>query len=104
MTFLQGADSNAPTIAWAINFLAQNQEIQAKAFQEIKKPHVLDSDPFGNGKVAYIDAFTKEVGRYFTILRLAMPKEVTAPVVYNGVTIPKGTMIILNAWACNRGM
>ena len=90
-------------MAWGIIFLAHHPEIQEKAFEEIKKSHALDNDPFENGKVPYVDAVTKELGRYYTILRLAMPKEVTAPVVYNGVTIPKGTMVILNSWACNRG-
>jgi 3-hydroxyphenylacetate 6-hydroxylase len=104
LSIMAGADSNAPSVAWGVNFLAHNPDLQEKAFQEIKNSHVLDSDPFGNGKVPYVNAFTKEVGRYYSILRLAMPKETTAPVVYNGVTIPKGTMVLLNSWACNRGM
>ncbi|KAH8691991.1 cytochrome P450 [Talaromyces proteolyticus] len=102
LSIMAGADSNTPTIAWGIIFLAHNPEIQDKAFQEIKESQVLDNDPFGNGKVPYVDAFTKELNRYYTILRLAMPKEVTAPVKYNGTIIPKGTMVILNSWACNR--
>ena len=65
--------------------------------------HILDGDPFGNGKLPYVDAVTKELGRYYTILRLNMPKDVAAPLVNNGVTIPKGTMIILNSRACNWG-
>ncbi|CRG92012.1 3-hydroxyphenylacetate 6-hydroxylase [Talaromyces islandicus] len=101
LSIMAGADSNTPTVAWGITFLAHNPTIQKKAFQEIKKSGVLESDPFGNGKVPYVDAVTKELSRYYTILRLAMPKEVTEPVVYNGVTIPKGTMIMLNSWACN---
>lgn len=90
-------------MAWGITFLAHNPAIQEKAFQEIKKSGVLESDPFGNGKVPYVDAVTKELNRYYSILRLAMPKEVTEPVVYNGATIPKGTMVMLNSWACNHG-
>lgn len=32
-----------------------------------------------------------------------MPKEATVVVNYNGIVIPKGTMIFLNTWACNHG-
>lgn len=41
--------------------------------------------------------------RSYTVLPLAMPRATTAPVQFEGHTIPEGTMVFLNAWACNRG-
>lgn len=43
------------------------------------------------------------VGRYFTVLRLGLPRLSTRDITYNGTVIPKGTTFFLNAWACNMG-
>jgi 3-hydroxyphenylacetate 6-hydroxylase len=37
------------------------------------------------------------------VLRLALPRASIRDIVYEGVTIPKGTVVFLNAWACNMG-
>lgn len=39
--------------------------------------------------------------RYFTVLRLALPRVSIKDVTYQGVTIPAGTVYFVNAWACN---
>ena len=41
--------------------------------------------------------------RYFTVLRLALPRASIKDVTYEGVVIPKGTVYFINAFACNRG-
>lgn len=41
--------------------------------------------------------------RYFTVLRLALPRTSIKDMTYEGNVIPKGTVFFLNAWACNRG-
>ena len=41
--------------------------------------------------------------RYFTVLRLALPRATIKDIEYEGVTLEKGTVIFLNAWACNMG-
>jgi 3-hydroxyphenylacetate 6-hydroxylase len=43
------------------------------------------------------------VGRFFTVLRLALPRTSIRDITYNGAVIPKGTVFFLNAWACNMG-
>lgn len=40
-------------------------------------------------------------GRYYTVLRLALPRASIKDITYQGVVIPKGTVYFLNAWACN---
>jgi 3-hydroxyphenylacetate 6-hydroxylase len=41
--------------------------------------------------------------RFFTVLRLALPRTSIRDVTYEGIVIPKGTVFFLNAWACNMG-
>lgn len=41
--------------------------------------------------------------RYFLVLRLSLPKLTNKVFVYEGKTIPIGTNIFLNLWACNMG-
>jgi hypothetical protein len=41
--------------------------------------------------------------RFFTVLRLALPRTSIRDITYQGIVIPKGTVFFLNAWACNMG-
>jgi len=59
------------------------------------------TDSEAEGGVPYIMAFTREVLRYFTALRLALPRSNESDVRYNEILIPRGSTIFLNAWACN---
>ena len=49
----------------------------------------------------YITAFTREVLRYFSVLRLALPRATQRDVKYEDMVIPEGSTVFLNAWACN---
>jgi 3-hydroxyphenylacetate 6-hydroxylase len=101
-SMMAGSDSSQPTIGWAFLLLAHRQDIQARAYEELKTTGVKYS-PEETQDVEYILALVKEVLRFYTPLPLAMPRETTAPVVYKDITIPSGTMMFLNAWACNHG-
>lgn len=39
--------------------------------------------------------------RFYTVLRLALPRATVKDITYQGKLIPAGTTIYLNAWACN---
>lgn len=105
LSMLAGADTTKRSIMWAILLLAHRQDIQEKAYQAIKTadPELLMSPNVAHSKVEYIEAFTKEVGRYFVVQRLALPKATYSEVQWNGATIPPNTLLFLNAWACSRG-
>jgi cytochrome P450 len=84
--------------------LSQRPDLQKTAFEAITTSGALSTDTLAlEGEVPYIMAFTKEVLRYYTPLRLAMPKATKDVVEWQGAKIPKGTMVFLNAWSCNRG-
>lgn len=107
LTMLSGGlDTITTTVAWSIALLAQRPDIQEKAWKEIKEFYSEGQplcDPLDDQKCAYIVALVRECLRYYTVLRLALPHASVKDITYNGVLIPKGTVVFLNAWACNMG-
>ncbi|CAI6094500.1 unnamed protein product [Clonostachys chloroleuca] len=104
LSMMAGADSNQPTMAWAILLLAHRQDIQEKAYNAINDARILDlpSDSYASSKVEYIDALTKEISRYFVVLKLALPKATYSDATWGQATIPANTLVFLNSWACTR--
>lgn len=100
----QGAESSTPSVEWALLKLAQTPSIQEAAYKAIQGAAGDNFDPFLTDQVDYVMAFTQEVHRYFTVLRLALPKAAYTDAIWNGHKIPQGTTVFLNSWACNRGV
>lgn len=99
-----GLDTVTTTLAWAVAMLSQRPDIQQKAWEAIKEANG-EEDPWGDvykePNVPYIVAFVKETLRYFTVLRLALPRATTKDFNYKGMHVPQGSCVFLNAWACN---
>ncbi|OTA64759.1 cytochrome P450 [Hypoxylon sp. EC38] len=104
LSMLAGADTTKRSLMWAILLLAHRPDIQEKAYQAIKDTdaRLLESPRVAHSRVEYIEAFTKEVGRYFVVQRLALPKATYSEVRWNGAIIPPNTLLFLNSWACTR--
>ncbi|KAI1207858.1 cytochrome P450 [Annulohypoxylon truncatum] len=104
LSMMAGADSNQPTLAWACLLLAHRPDIQEKAYSAIVDAGILgqQSDAYASTMVEYIDALTKEIARYFVVLKLALPRATYTDVTWGNATIPAGTVVFLNSWACNR--
>ncbi|KAI1105540.1 cytochrome P450 [Jackrogersella minutella] len=104
LSMLAGADTTKRSLMWAILLLAHRPDIQEKAYQAIKKAdaRLLESPHVAHSKVEYVEAFTKEVGRYFVVQRLALPKATYSQVHWKRATIPPNTLLFLNSWACTR--
>lgn len=107
LTMLSGGlDTVTTQVAWFIALLSQHPEIQDKAAEEIRKFYSEDEpmcDANDDQRCAYIVALVKEALRYYTVLRLALPRVAVKDFLYEGAVIPKGTIVFLNAWACNMG-
>lgn len=108
LTMLSGGlDTITTQVAWSIAMFSQRPDIQETAVKAIKE-YFGDNeplcDPMDDQKCEYINALVRESLRYYTVLRLALPRSSVKDIVYNGVCIPKGTVVFLNAWACNMGM
>lgn len=105
LSMMAGADTSKRTLMWACLLLAHRPDLQQRAYQAIKETDqtLLTNPDVAHSRVAYIEALTKEIGRYFIVLRLALPKATHSEVRWNGAVIPAGTMVFLNSWACSRG-
>jgi 3-hydroxyphenylacetate 6-hydroxylase len=105
LTMLSGGlDTLTTLVAWSIALLAQRSDVQEKAISEISK-HYSTSEPLCDAeddhKCEYIGALVKELLRYYTVLRLSLPRASVKDVMFEGKLIPAGSVIFLNAWACN---
>ncbi|KAJ5419843.1 uncharacterized protein N7487_003393 [Penicillium crustosum] len=105
LTMLSGGlDTVTTLVAWSLNLLAQRPDIQNRAAKAIQEMYGQD-EPMCSAdddqKCAYIAALVRECLRFFTVLRLALPRTSIKDITYKGITIPKGTVFFLNAWACN---
>lgn len=99
-----GNDTVSGTLDWSIAFLAQNPDIQDRALAEIREHYSEDDNlgpATGDKNLPYLSALVRECLRYFTVLRLALPRSTTQDITYNNLRVRKGSIIWLNAWACN---
>jgi phenylacetate 2-hydroxylase len=85
----------------------EGQEYQERAYQEILKAHPNTGEAWGNEfekeDVPYINAIVKEAGRYYTVSNMSLPRKTMTDVQWGAATIPKGTMVLINAQAANHG-
>lgn len=132
LTMLSGGlDTVTTLVAWSIGLLSTRPDVQDKAAKAIQEMYGQD-EPMCSAdddqKCAYVAALVREClryvlpplsedekdststltnfvnsCRYFTVLRLALPRTSIREITYQGIVIPKGTVFFLNAWACNMG-
>ncbi|KAJ5935863.1 hypothetical protein N7454_005161 [Penicillium verhagenii] len=105
LTMLSGGlDTVTTLVAWSIGLLSTRPDVQDKAAKAIQEMYGQD-EPMCSAdddqKCAYVVALVRECLRYFTVLRLALPRTSIRDITYEGTVIPKGTVFFLNAWACN---
>ncbi|KAI0123703.1 cytochrome P450 CYP504B10 [Xylariales sp. AK1849] len=107
LTFLSGGlATESNTIHWSLTLLATRPEIQQIAYESIRKVYPNNEQLFEAGlqdieEVPYISALVRESLRYYTPSRLALPRLAVQSFQYEGKTIPEGTTVILNTFACN---
>ncbi|WOO78093.1 Phenylacetate 2-hydroxylase [Vanrija pseudolonga] len=93
-----GLDTLANTLFWSIGYLAKHPEIQERAYQAIYDVYQGAIPDSNEETVEYITALGKECSRYFSVLKLALPRATLGDSEYRGVHIPDGTTVFLNAW------
>jgi len=97
-------DAHMPnTFLWGLGILASRKDIQEKALEAVLLQDKL-GDAMNWDKDNYLTAFVKEIGRYFTTFRLAIPREtMSKDLFWKGHIIPVGTTVYTNTHAMNRG-
>ncbi|KAF8989158.1 cytochrome P450 [Cyathus striatus] len=102
--FSGGADTTAAAISLFIFAMVLFPDVQEKAQQEIDDVVGKDRLPEMGDRASlpYIDAVLHEVLRWNTVLPNGIPHRSTEDDIYNGMYIPKGTVVIANAYAILR--
>ncbi|TCD69243.1 hypothetical protein EIP91_008346 [Steccherinum ochraceum] len=98
------ADTTTSAASSFLTAMAMFPEVQAKARAELDKYVGPDRLPdFDNyDDLVYIRAITLEAMRWIPVVPLGLPHRVMQDDEYEGCLIPKGTIIISNAWAMLR--
>ncbi|KAF7292084.1 Cytochrome P450 [Mycena indigotica] len=95
-----GVHSIAGILQWFIAFMATHPAVAAAAHAELDQVVGRDRLPTNEDEkdLPYIRAIIKEVQRIHSPFWVPTPHYSTADFVYNGMFIPKGTVVILNCW------
>ncbi|CAN0926347.1 Cytochrome P450 76A2 [Linum grandiflorum] len=102
--FLAGSETTSSTVEWAMTELLRNPESMAKLKSELDKvvgPNrkVEESDI---DDLPFLQATVKETFRLHPPLPLLVPRRVEEDTLFMGYHVPKGTQVLVNAWAIGR--
>jgi len=83
----------------------EGQKFQQRAYEDILRhyPDVEDAwrECLEVEDIPYVNAIVKEAGRYYTVSSMSLPRKAYSDIQWDGATIPKGTMILINAQSAN---
>ncbi|CAN1174486.1 Geraniol 8-hydroxylase [Linum perenne] len=102
--FVAGTDTIASTLEWAMAELLSNPNIFAQAREELhqtigKENYIHESDII---RLPFLQAIIKENFRLHPAGPLLFPRKAGFDVQIFGFTLPKGSQVIVNAWAIGR--
>lgn len=101
---LAGTDTSAVTIEWAMSLLLNNPDVLKKARDEIDTvfghEHLVEESDLS--KLPYLQNIISETFRLFPAAPLLVPHESSADCVIGGYDVPRGTILLVNAWSIHR--
>ena len=95
-----GTDTSAGTMEWALSALLNNPEVLAKAQTEIDtkigQSRLLEESDLAN--LPYLHCIINETHRMYPQAALLPPHESSEDCTVGGFNVPRGTMLLVNAW------
>ncbi|KAL1532387.1 unspecific monooxygenase [Salvia divinorum] len=102
--FVGGSETNTTSIEWIMSELVMNPDKMEKLKAELKSvagdEKIMDESQMAN--LPYLQAVIKEVMRIHPPGPLLLPRKAESDQMVNGYMIPKGTQVLINAWAIGR--
>ncbi|XP_030537995.2 cytochrome P450 81Q32-like [Rhodamnia argentea] len=99
-----GTDTSAATIEWAMSLLLNHPDVMKRALAELD--HVIGRDRLADEadihKLPRLQSIINEALRLFPPAPLLVPHESAEDCTVGGFDVPRGTMILVNAWAIQR--
>lgn len=101
---LAGTDTSAATMEWAMSNLVNHPEVLAKARAEIDDHVGLDRliDEHDVNKLPYLQAIISETFRLCPAAPMLVPHMSSDDCTIGGYNVPRGTLLLGNAWAIHR--
>ncbi|XP_017245428.2 cytochrome P450 81Q32-like isoform X2 [Daucus carota subsp. sativus] len=101
---LAGTDTSVVTIEWAMSLLLNNPYALRKARDEIDSVLGLDHlvDESDLSKLPYLENIISETFRLYPASPLLVPHESSADCKIEGYDVPRGTILLVNAWSIHR--
>ncbi|KAF7013495.1 hypothetical protein CFC21_027576 [Triticum aestivum] len=99
-----GSETATSVLCWAMAELMRNPAIMSRAQSEVREAFVgqMKVTEEGLGKLSYLQCVIKETLRLHTPGPFGLPRESQEACRVMGYDVPKGTMVLVNAWAISR--
>uniref|UniRef100_A0A0D9WSG7 Cytochrome P450 n=1 Tax=Leersia perrieri TaxID=77586 RepID=A0A0D9WSG7_9ORYZ len=102
--FSGGSETSATTLGWAIAELIRNPKVMAKVTAEVRQAFAASGTVSESalGELRYLHLVIRETLRLHPPLPLLLPRECQEPCRVLGYDVPRGTQVLVNAWALGR--
>nr|QNS30021.1 cytochrome P450 [Nothapodytes nimmoniana] len=101
---IAGTDTSAVTIEWAMSLLLNHPQVLTKARAEldacVSSDRLINESDLAN--LHYLHCIILETFRLCPAAPLLVPHESSADCKIGGYDVPRGTMLLVNAWAIHR--
>ncbi|KAF6166957.1 hypothetical protein GIB67_030650 [Kingdonia uniflora] len=99
-----GTDTTSTTFDWAMTEMMKHPEIMKKVQEELEmvvgRNYMVDEAHLPN--LPYLNAVVKETLRLHPAVPLLVPRRSSESCIVAGYTVPKGSRVLVNAWAIQR--
>ncbi|XP_073497207.1 cytochrome P450 2U1 [Phyllobates terribilis] len=102
--FIAGTDTTTNTLLWSLLYMCLHPNVQEKVQAEIDSVIGRERPPSLTDKIQmpFTEATIMEVQRMTVVVPLSVPHMASESTVFQGYTIPKGSVVLANLWAVHR--